>query len=597
MATTSRFPENIESSESEDEDNNSLSEEIPTDEDSDYEDNPNYDSQSESSSDSSESSYDDNLPRAHLRQNANQQSLRRTEGETLIAKSGKEWSLGGSVQGRTRAANILTERSGLTRLAVFQSIPQALELFLTPVIKDIIIRETNRHADRIYQEARQKKPQREIARWAHLDESEFDSFVGLLLLAGVYRSCNESLDELWSSKNGRPIFRATMSKNRFVQILRFCRFDNKLTRMERQRTDKLAAFRDIWELFIAQLQVMYRPGADMTIDEQLVPCRGRCSFRQYIPSKPGKYGLKIFWICDSAVSYPLRGEVYLGKQPEATRTQNVSRDVVKKLCEPWRSTGRNITMDNFFTDVSLASDLLEDRLTIVGTIRKNKGDIPQELKTAQGRELYSSKFCFSDSLTLVSYVPKPKKAVILLSSMHHDSIVGDPPKRKPHIIEYYNATKGGVDSFDQRVRTYSCKRKGNRWPMVLFFNLVDTAGLAAFVVWTTQNPEWNEGKRHRRRLFLVELGMALVQAQIERRRDNPRAMQKGVRSAFQALGIPLSLSSLQSEEGEPTRKQRCHICPREVDRKVKQKCYVCSLPTCSEHSAVHCKNCSYGLDC
>ncbi|CAF4616702.1 unnamed protein product, partial [Rotaria magnacalcarata] len=29
------------------------------------------------------------------------------------------------------------------------------------------------------------------------------------------------------------------------------------------------------------------PGGSLTVDEQLIPTRGRCNFRQYIPSKPG----------------------------------------------------------------------------------------------------------------------------------------------------------------------------------------------------------------------------------------------------------------------------------------------------------------------
>ncbi|KAF0026097.1 hypothetical protein F2P81_020834 [Scophthalmus maximus] len=33
-------------------------------------------------------------------------------------------------------------------------------------------------------------------------------------------------------------------------------------------------------------------GTDVTVDERLVPFRGRCPFKQYILSKPGKYGIK-----------------------------------------------------------------------------------------------------------------------------------------------------------------------------------------------------------------------------------------------------------------------------------------------------------------
>ncbi|KRZ82872.1 hypothetical protein T08_13600 [Trichinella sp. T8] len=37
-----------------------------------------------------------------------------------------------------------------------------------------------------------------------------------------------------------------------------------------------------------------------------------------------------------------------------------------------------------------------------------------------GREVGSSLFCFDRQLTLVSYILKRKKCVLLLSTMHHD---------------------------------------------------------------------------------------------------------------------------------------------------------------------------------
>ena len=37
----------------------------------------------------------------------------------------------------------------------------------------------------------------------------------------------------------------------------------------------------------------------VTVDEKLEAFRGRCGFRENIPSKPGKYGMKIFSMVDS----------------------------------------------------------------------------------------------------------------------------------------------------------------------------------------------------------------------------------------------------------------------------------------------------------
>jgi len=199
-----------------------------------------------------------------------------------------------------------------------------------------------------------------------------------------------------------------------------------------------------------------------------------------------------------------------------------------------------LTCDNFFTDVELAVDLLGVNLTMVGTLRKNKRDIPRALLPNRAKALETSMFCFDNQLALVSYVPKPNRAVILLSSMHHDSAIVADNKNKPEIVVHYNETKSGVDNLDHLVRLCSVRCKTARWPLVMFFNTVDVAGVASFVVWTSKNPEWSANSHHRRRLYLKELARALVQPQLDRRALNPRSMKGNVRAAYQTLGIRLA---------------------------------------------------------
>lgn len=71
-----------------------------------------------------------------------------------------------------------------------------------------------------------------------ISAQELDAYIGLLLLAGVFRSAGESLCGLWDDKDGRSIFRATMSLKRFYVINRFLTFDDKESRANRRRYDK-----------------------------------------------------------------------------------------------------------------------------------------------------------------------------------------------------------------------------------------------------------------------------------------------------------------------------------------------------------------------
>ena len=87
-----------------------------------------------------------------------------------------------------------------------------------------------------------------------------------------------------------------MSLSRFKMIMKFLRFDDTQDRAERRQRDRLAAFRDVWELFMQKCRTCYSPSPECTVDEQLVGFRGRYIFRVYMPKKPDRYGLKIWWL-------------------------------------------------------------------------------------------------------------------------------------------------------------------------------------------------------------------------------------------------------------------------------------------------------------
>ena len=108
--------------------------------------------------------------------------------------------------------------------------------------------------------------------------------------------------------------------------------------------------------------------------------KGHCSFRMYMPNKPAKYGIKIFIMADAKTSYMWDAIVYLGKNKDNERAHNISQNIVLDLTKPIKGSGRNVTTDNWFTSERLADELLLNNLTIVGTIRMNKPEVPKELK-------------------------------------------------------------------------------------------------------------------------------------------------------------------------------------------------------------------------
>ena len=141
-----------------------------------------------------------------------------------------------------------------------------------------------------------------------------------------------------------------------------------------------------------------------------------------MPNKPAKYGIKIFWLCDASLTYASNARIYVRRQPGSEPEKNLGQNVVIQLTSPLQGSGRNVTMENYFTGVPLAKTILQRKLTIVGTMKKCKREIPECMKPAKSRETKTSIFGFNDQLTMVSYVPPKKQSC--------DTIKYDAPRNK-----------------------------------------------------------------------------------------------------------------------------------------------------------------------
>ena len=482
----------------------------------------------------------------------------------MAAPSGDKWySRTSNSAGRMCAANVMTSQPGITAYAgsrITSDPISAFNLIFDQNMKVTILVETNRQGEKA------------IKNWKKMAMDEFEAYLGLCILRGVYKSKHQAVRQLWNPSYGPPIFAKTMSVNRFEEIRRALRFDNPVTRQSRIVRDKLAAVRLLIDGFIENSQKCYRHTECVTVDEQLYPYRGRCRFIQYMPSKPAKYGLK-FWILADAESYYVSNiEMYTGKDPQ--RTQDLGMHVVLKLSEHLKNSGRNITCDNFFTSLKLARELKEKKLSLVGTVRNNRREVPHEFRAIKNKQLYESNCAFSeDGALLVSYKAKKNKNVILLSTQHKENKISIGEKKKPELVLYYNKTKGGVDCADERIASYSIKYISKRWHVPVFCNIVDLSCYNAYVLYTTVFQEYQQGKSHKRRLFLSDLGMALS--------ENHRNSR--------VTGAPVpSISS----NVEPKKRGRCAFCPRNKDKKSVHRCFKCNSVACTDHMLVICPSCN-----
>ncbi|CAB3231975.1 unnamed protein product [Arctia plantaginis] len=187
---------------------------------------------------------------------------------------------------------------------------------------------------------------------------------------------------------------------------------------------------------------------------------------------------------DSGTNYMINAMPYTGK---TTNTNGLPQGeyYLKELSRPIHGTNRNIKCDNWFTSIPVSESLLAEpyKLTIVGAVRSNKREIPEALKNTRSRPVGTSIFCFDGPLTLLSYKPKLPRMVYMLSSCDEGAVI-NPTTGKPEIIIFYNQTKGGVDTFDQMCSSMFCSRKSNRWPMTMFYGILNIAFINSYLIYT-----------------------------------------------------------------------------------------------------------------
>lgn len=428
------------------------------------------------------------------------------------------------------------------------------------------------------------------------NEIELKALIGLLFYTSVFHSSHENAEFIFATDGtGREIFRCVMSKNRFLVLINCLRFDNAETRPARLNDDKLAAISEIFDEFINNCKQNYTLGTNVCIDEMLVGFRGRCGFKIYMPNKPNKYGLKVLLLVDAHSFYVYNAYIYHGRgsdgkglNDEEKRLGIPSQSVIR-LCKGIEGSNRNVTADNWFTSIELLHALKDRGLTYLGTMKKNKKEIPPEFQPHKDREIGTSLYGFTKDYTMVSYVTKPKKAVILVSSMHHNKET-DVATNKPIMIIDYNKTKGGVDEVDKKCSNYSCSRRTRRWPMVLFYRLVDLSGVNTYVLYNKCTNKVNM----RRGPFLLSLARELVLPEMKLRVYNeriPRELRLTMERVIGPTDMPEPPPPKNNSNPDPGTRKTCAICPSRLKRRTKYFCYHCKKPMCLTCCDQVCSDC------
>ena len=138
-------------------------------------------------------------------------------------------------------------------------------------------------------------------------------------------------------------------------------FDDFFSRRQRRETDKFCLISEVWNCFIENCKKCYVPNCDLTIDEQLFPCKTSCPFIQYMANKPDKFGIKFWFLADAQSKYLCNGKPYLGRDLSRSRCSDLPGDVCLTHLQPYYKRGYNVTTDNYFTSLKLVEELKQKK--------------------------------------------------------------------------------------------------------------------------------------------------------------------------------------------------------------------------------------------
>ena len=102
-----------------------------------------------------------------------------------------------------------------------------------------------------------------------------------------------------------------------------------------------------------RFQDNFYPYEELSLDKMAIGWKGRWHFKQYNATKPKKYHVKTFGLCDSATGYVFNVLIYFGSNtsydPQSDPNSGHAVKVLDTLMEPLRTTGHHIFADRFYT--------------------------------------------------------------------------------------------------------------------------------------------------------------------------------------------------------------------------------------------------------
>ena len=280
-------------------------------------------------------------------------------------------------------------------------------LFFNDTLVDLIVEETNRYAEQTLQGTDKE--------WS-TDAAEIRAYMGFMILMGINQL--PEIRDYWSTNeylHYAPIA-DRISRDWFEQITRYLHFtdNDSLPSRGEEGYSRLQKVDPVINHLKDKFKSVYYPHCEVSIDEAMIPFKGRSSMKQYLPLKPVKRGFKVWAMANATNGYMCDFNVYTGAT--AGRETALGEKVVLPLSESIMERHHQLFFDNYFTSVNLLSTLLNNGTYACGTIRTNRKQYPAEI-SEETKKRSRGESVFRQCGKLVATAWKDNKVVNIASTL------------------------------------------------------------------------------------------------------------------------------------------------------------------------------------
>ncbi|XP_058809716.1 piggyBac transposable element-derived protein 3-like [Phymastichus coffea] len=205
----------------------------------------------------------------------------------------------------------------------------------------------------------------------------------------------------------------------------------------------------------------------LSIDEMMIRFFGRTCLRQYLPSKPDRYGIKLWALC-GANGYIFNVDIYCGKNDTSIGINlsacPLGSRVVLQMVNPLlhsfskrKLSDYHVYFDNYFTSPDLVVHLNKCGLQSTGTVRKDRVKQKHDFEKKAPRGTNKA-----TGVTPLEPMERYSRTAKKRSKLEF-----------PCAFPSYNKYMGGVDLHDFRCKKASPSVSSKKWPFKIFSRIIE----------------------------------------------------------------------------------------------------------------------------